>query len=71
MKRIDRATLRGKPLDEDCKRAKTTTGEYGKEDKRVYCYGLYRECSCCDIREECLDCEAYVYNARPLSEENK
>lgn len=68
MKRIDRATLRGKPLDEDCKRANTTTGEYGKEDKRVYCFGLYKECSNCDIRKECTECKAYVYNATPLGE---
>lgn len=53
MKRISRATLRGKPLNEDCKRANRATHEYGKEDNRVYCYGLYTEFSDCDIREEC------------------
>ena len=55
MKRISRATLRGKPLNEDCKRANRATHEYGKEDNRVYCYGLYTEFSDCDIREECLN----------------
>lgn len=68
MKRIDRATLRGKPLDDGCKKAVTTTGEYGKEDKRVYCYGLIRGIYD-DVCKECRECKAYVYNATPLSKE--
>ena len=69
MKRIDRATLRGKPLDEDCKGACTTTNEYGKEDKRVYCWGLYDYCGSWCPRKECLECKAYVFNATPLVKE--
>ena len=69
MKRISRATLRGKPLNEDCKIVNRATHEYGKEDNRVYCYGLYTEFSDCDIREECLNCKAYVYNSTPLKED--
>ena len=38
---INRAKLRGKPLDSECKRANRTTHEYGVKDDRVYCYGLY------------------------------
>ena len=38
---ISRAKLRGYKLDEDCKRANTTTHEYGLEDDRVFCRGLY------------------------------
>lgn len=40
VKRVSRAQLRGQPLDPVCKRAKTTSGEYGAEDKRVFCYGM-------------------------------
>lgn len=69
MKRIDRATLRGKPLDEDCKRANTSTHECGKEDKRVFCFGLCRDCTDWDILKKCRECKAYVYNATPLNKE--
>lgn len=68
MKKINRAKLRGKPLDSECKRANRTTHEYGLEDNRVFCFGLYTELSDCDIRVECLNCAAYVYNATPLKE---
>lgn len=37
---ITRATLRGKPLDDDCKIAKISKHEYGMNDDRCYCYGL-------------------------------
>ncbi len=36
----NRAIQRGKPLDKDCYGCKTTTGEYGQNDDRVFCYGL-------------------------------
>lgn len=63
---IDRAKLRGKPLDEDCHRAHRTSHEYGIKDDRVFCYGLYAENSVYDIAEKCLKCGAYVDNAEPL-----
>lgn len=70
MKKISRADLRGKPLNFDCRRARTTRGEYGKKDYRVFCYGLYRERTE-EIREECLNCKAYVMNAEHLEKERE
>lgn len=68
MKKVTRAELRGKPLNRDCYKANTTTGEYGKEDNRVFCYGLYKD-KMEELREECLNCKAYVMNAEPLKKE--
>lgn len=71
MKRVSRAKLRGKPLDPYCKIANTTTNEYGKEDKRVYCYGLYQNNisgTSDDIAECCKQCKAFVGNETPLKE---
>ena len=74
MKRVTRAKLRGKPLEPYCKRANTTTGEFGKEDNRVYCYGLY-QCNISgtsdDIAECCRKCKAYVDNATPLKDKSE
>lgn len=60
--RTSRASLRGKPLDADCKKANTTTHEMGTNDKRVFCYGLYA-CGGMseDIDRKCLSCGAYVF----------
>ena len=33
--RYSRADLRGKPLDEDCKKAKISRHEFGVNDKRL------------------------------------
>lgn len=68
MSKITRAQLRGKPLDKECYRANRTTNEYGKDDNRVFCYGLYTEFSDSDINPECLKCKAYVGNAEPLKQ---
>lgn len=65
---IDRATVRGKPLDEDCYRANRATNEYGENDDRVFCYGLYKEQSVTDICDKCLKCKAFVNNAEPPTE---
>lgn len=59
-----RAALRGKPLDEDCYKAKISAYEYGPEDNRKFCYGI------CNgfpdvIAEKCRKCGAYAYNAEP------
>lgn len=64
--RIDRATLRGKPLDDDCKRAKPSTHEYGLSDKRIYCYGLFAPNGSKEIHPKCEECGAYCRNAMPL-----
>ena len=63
---IDREKLRGKPLDEDCKRAHRTSHEYGIKDDRVFCYGLYSDFGNLEIAEKCLECGAFVDNAKPL-----
>ena len=68
MKRINRAVLRGKLLDNDCKRANRTTHEYGMKDNRVFCLGLYAEMSDWEIQEKCQQCGAFVDNAEPLAE---
>lgn len=71
MKRISRAILRGRPLDPACKIAHTTTGEYGPEDNRVFCYGLY-DASTEEVEDLCRNCKAFVFNAEPLAvKENK
>lgn len=61
----NRAKLRGKPLDLDCKTAQIATHEYGPNDDRIFCYGLY------DKRydapyDKCYGCKAFVENATPL-----
>lgn len=68
---ISRAMLRGKPLDDDCRRANHTTHEYGIKDDRVFCYGLYKEQSETEICDECLKCKAFINNAEPLKEEGE
>ncbi len=67
MHRINRAKLRGQPLDEDCKRAHTTTGEYGKEDKRVFCFG-YIDCMYDELLDKCKKCKAHINNLTPLKD---
>lgn len=65
----NRAKLRGKPLDPECKGAKTTTHEYGPKDGRIFCYGLTAHIdggARRDTRRECKKCNAYIMNARPL-----
>lgn len=62
-----RAIQRGKPLDKDCLGCKTTTGEYGQNDDRVFCYGL-EDRRTDEPLPKCKECGAYVYNAKPLKE---
>ena len=68
MKTVNRAQLRGKQLDADCKKANVTSHEYGMRDNRVFCFGLYKEMSDCEIAEKCQHCGAFVDNAEPLAE---
>lgn len=60
-----RAAQRGKPLDEDCKRAKISRYEYGFGDTRKYCYGLFAPHSVHEVHPKCLECGAYCMNAKP------
>ena len=65
MKRVNRAKLRGRPLDSDCKKAYRSTGEYGNDDRRVYCYG-YTDAMTDEYLTKCKECGAFVYNAKAL-----
>lgn len=70
MKTINRAQLRGKPLDLLCRRAKTTRHEFSPKDNRVFCYGLY-DCMTEELTRSCKDCKALVDNAEPVKEETE
>ena len=65
---ISRAKMRGKALDYDCKKAKTTINEYGPQDNRLFCYGLV-DCSTESYLEKCLNCGSFINNAKPLGVE--
>lgn len=67
---ISRAKLIGKKLDEDCKRACTSTNEYGSDDDRVFCYGLISY-STDELIEKCKNCKALVWNAAPPEKKNE
>ncbi len=64
---ISRKKLRGKKLDEDCKRCYTSSHEYGSDDDRVFCYGLV-DYSTDELIEKCKNCKALVWNAAPPEE---
>lgn len=74
MKRVTRTDLRGKALEPYCKSANTTTHEFGKEDNRVYCYGL-RQNNISGfgdwLADCCRECKAYVDNATPLKDKSE
>ena len=63
---ISRRKIRGKALDADCKKAKVSTNEYGPYDDRRFCYGLIDR-STDDYLNKCVDCAAFVNNAKPLT----
>lgn len=67
MKRINRAQLKGSPLEEDCKKfAYSDPHQFGPEDKRCFCSGIWDR-----MRDEyckkCVTCAAWNGNAIPLS----
>ena len=68
MKRVSRAQLRGKPLDDDCRIAGISKHECGPDDQRCFCYGL-KDMMTDDLVDKCWDCPAYAMNATPLKEE--
>ena len=65
MKTISRDVIRGKPLDYDCLSANISKHEYGPNDNRCFCYGLYVPFNDWEIQQKCLECKAYVFNAKP------
>ena len=66
-KRLSRVYLTGKPLDKDCKTARTTTHEYGIKDDRTFCFGLI-DLMTDEYLKKCKECRAFVDNAEPLAE---
>lgn len=68
MKRVTRAQLRGKPLDPDCiKIAKSDSGQFGPDDKRCYCTGIWSPMHE-DYLGKCVYCPALNVNATPIDE---
>ena len=67
LKTINRAKIRGKRLNPECYKAKISKFEWGSDDNRCFCYGLFDAWGC-DLWEECKKCKAHVDNALPLSE---
>jgi len=61
MKKVNRAELRGIPLEKECLKANTTTHEYGPNDNRIFCRGLY-DGSTEELIEMCLNCKANIEN---------
>lgn len=68
-KLINRTTIIGHKLYDDCFRAKTTINEYEEYENRILCYGLTQRESLTEICEKCLHCKAYIHNADSLREE--
>ena len=62
---INRAIVRGKRLDKDCMRANTSSHEYGADDDRIFCFGLYDKSSE-ELLEKCENCKALAGNSEPL-----
>ena len=67
---ISREKLRGKKLDKDCKKAYTTSHEYGLDDDRVFCYGL-EDPSTDEPFKKCKMCNAFIENETPLETQEK
>ena len=61
---ISRGMLRGKSLDADCYKARTSSNEYGAGDNRVFCYGL-KDRMTDEMLNKCRECKANVINAEP------
>lgn len=68
MKRITRAQLRGKPLDEDCKKyGRSNSGQCGSWDKRCFCTGIWNRMYD-EFERKCLTCPAWDNNADAIEE---
>lgn len=65
MKRVSRATLRGKPLDDDCRKyGRPDAYQYGADDRRCFCTGIWDRMHE-DFEPKCRDCSAWNGNAEP------
>lgn len=68
MKRVTRSQLRGKPLDEDCKKyGRSESGQFGPDDFRCFCSGIWNRMYE-DYERKCVTCPAWVSNSTPLDE---
>lgn len=68
MKRITRATMRGKPLDDDCRKiARSDSGQYGPNDRRCFCTGIIDMMND-EYLPKCRSCRALNIGAWPLDE---
>lgn len=67
MKTVDRAKLRGKPLERICYSAKTTRHEFGRNDNRVFCFGIV-DTMTDELIPQCRACKALVDYAEPMKE---
>lgn len=54
---------------EECYRAKVSTHEYGPNDDRNFCYGLYSKMFD-DYLDECWKCGSFCLNAKPIEKED-
>ena len=68
MKTVNRAQLRGEQLKQNCYIAKTVRHEFGRNDNRVFCYGVVDPMTD-DLIAQCRDCKALIDYAEPLEEE--
>ena len=62
-----RAAMRGKPLDEDCKKARISTHECGINDNRKFCLGLY-DMMTDETLDKCKECKAFALNAEMIKD---
>ena len=68
MKRVTRAEIRGKPLDDDCKRyGYSKSGQFGPDDKRCFCSGIWNRMTD-EFERKCFECNAWDSNAQPERE---
>ena len=67
MKTINRAKIKGKPLDNDCKNARVCTEE-DKDTKYCFCYGIV-DLHYDDYLDKCKNCKAFERNMPNTQEE--
>ena len=68
MKVINRAELRGKPLERNCYGVHTTKHEFGKNDNRIFCYGIVDSMTD-ELLPQCKECRAMIDYAEPMEED--
>ena len=61
---ISRRSVRGYPLDDDCRTAGIIREADGAGNPRRYCSG-YKDTATEEIKPDCLECKAYIDNIVP------